>query len=88
MISSRPYPLIALLLLLTGCSSIYYDSMEKVGYHKRDILVDRVESARDAQADAQEQFQSALDQFASVISLEESDLKRAYDFIRDMQAAS
>ncbi|MCU7935351.1 MAG: DUF2959 domain-containing protein [Candidatus Thiodiazotropha sp. (ex Dulcina madagascariensis)] len=84
MISSRPYPLIASLLLLTGCSSLYYDSMEKVGYHKRDILVDRVVSARDAQ----EQFQSALDQFASVISLEESDLKRSDDFIRDMQAAS
>jgi transketolase len=53
--------------------------MEQVGYHKRDILVDRVEAARDAQSDAQEQFKSALEQFASVIRLEESDLKRAYD---------
>ncbi|MCG7897900.1 MAG: DUF2959 domain-containing protein [Candidatus Thiodiazotropha weberae] len=73
-------PYIALLLiLLTGCSSVYYDTMESVGYHKRDILVDRVEAAKDAQTDAQEQFKSALDQFASVIRLEESDLKRAYD---------
>ncbi|MCU7919283.1 MAG: DUF2959 domain-containing protein [Candidatus Thiodiazotropha sp. (ex Epidulcina cf. delphinae)] len=62
--------------------------MEKVGYHKRDILVDRVESARDTQADAQEQFQSALDQFASVISLEESDLKRAYDSLNHEYEAS
>ena len=68
-----------LLALLTGCSSVYYDTMETVGYHKRDILVDRVESARDAQSDAQEQFKSALDQFASVIRLEDSDLKQAYD---------
>lgn len=68
-----------LLALLTGCSSVYYDTMESVGYHKRDILVDRVESARDAQSDAQEQFKSALDQFASVIRLEDSDLKQAYD---------
>ncbi|MCG7963565.1 MAG: DUF2959 domain-containing protein, partial [Candidatus Thiodiazotropha taylori] len=73
-------PFIALLLiLLSGCSSVYYDTMESVGYHKRDILVDRVEAAKDAQSDAQEQFKSALDQFASVIRLEESDLKRAYD---------
>ncbi len=68
-----------LLVLLTGCSSVYYDTMESVGYHKRDILVDRVESARDAQSDAQKQFKSALDQFASVIRLEDSDLKQAYD---------
>ncbi|MCU7845700.1 MAG: DUF2959 domain-containing protein [Candidatus Thiodiazotropha sp. (ex Monitilora ramsayi)] len=57
--------------------------MEKVGIHKRDILVDRVESARDAQTDAQEQFQSALDQFASVVQLEDSDLKRAYESLND-----
>jgi chromosome segregation ATPase len=68
-----------LLLMLAGCASVYYDSMEKVGYHKRDILVDRVEAARDAQSDAQSQFQSALDQFASVVQLEETDLERAYD---------
>ncbi|MCG7981481.1 MAG: DUF2959 domain-containing protein [Candidatus Thiodiazotropha lotti] len=71
--------IVLLLILLTGCSSVYYDTMESVGYHKRDILVDRVEAAKDAQSDAQEQFKSALDQFASVIRLEESDLKRAYD---------
>ncbi|MBT3093180.1 MAG: DUF2959 domain-containing protein [Candidatus Thiodiazotropha sp. (ex Lucina pensylvanica)] len=62
--------------------------MEKVGIHKRDIMVDRVESARDAQAEAQEQFQSALDQFASVINLEESDLKRAYDSLNHEFEAS
>ncbi|MEW8279539.1 MAG: DUF2959 domain-containing protein [Candidatus Thiodiazotropha sp.] len=79
MLSLRLYLLPALMLLVSACSSVYYDTMEKVGIHKRDIMVDRVESARDAQSEAQEQFQSALDQFASVINLEESDLKRAYD---------
>ena len=53
--------------------------MEKVGVHKRDILVDRVTDARDAQADAQKQFKSALEQFNSVVKLEETDLKKAYD---------
>ena len=67
------------LLLMTGCSSTYYSAMEKVGKHKRDIMVDRVEGARDSQAAAQEQFKSALEQFDSVVKLKDTDLKRAYD---------
>lgn len=64
---------------LTGCASTYYGAMEKVGVHKRDILVDRVEAGRDSQQDAQKQFQSALEQFDSIVKLEETDLKKAYD---------
>ncbi len=67
------------LLSLTACSSTYYGAMEKVGVHKRDILVDRVEAGRDSQEDAQKQFQSALEQFDSIVKLEETDLKKAYD---------
>jgi hypothetical protein len=70
-------------LLCSACASVYYDTMESVGIHKRDILVDRVEEARDAQGEAQEQFQSALEQFASVIRIEESNLKQAYDRLND-----
>jgi hypothetical protein len=32
----------AILLGLCGCSSMYYGAMEKLGVHKRDIMVDRV----------------------------------------------
>ena len=67
------------ILFSTGCSSTYYGAMEKVGIHKRDIMVDRVADARDSQTEAQEQFQSALDQFNSVVTLKETDLKKAYD---------
>jgi hypothetical protein len=81
--SRQNLPLLAFLLftplLLTSCSTAYYSAMEKVGVHKRDIMVDRVEKARDAQEEAQEEFKSALDQFASVVALEETDLKLAYD---------
>ncbi len=78
MYTSR-FLLICTVLVITGCASTYYSTMEKVGYHKRDILVDRVESTRDAQADAQEQFKSALEQFASVIQMQDTDLKQAYE---------
>lgn len=53
--------------------------MEKVGIHKRDILVDRVESARDSQEEAQQQFKSALEQFGAVVKIKNTDLKEAYD---------
>ena len=45
------------LIFLVGCSSAYYGTMEKLGYHKRDLMVSRVESARDAQQDAKEEFE-------------------------------
>jgi GH15 family glucan-1,4-alpha-glucosidase len=53
--------------------------MEKVGYHKREILVDRVKAARDSQEKAKEQFESALDRFRAVINVEGGDLERKYD---------
>jgi hypothetical protein len=58
---------------------MYYDTMEKVGIHKRDILVDRVKDARDSQSEAQEQFKSALEEFGAVVFLQETDLKKAYE---------
>jgi Protein of unknown function (DUF2959) len=66
-------------LLIGGCSGTYYSAMEKVGIHKRDILIDRVGEARDSQSEAQEQFKSALEQFGSVVALKNTDLKNAYD---------
>lgn len=69
----------SLLLLVTGCASTYYSAMEKVGIPKREIMVNRVEDTRDSQKNAQQQFRSALDQFGSVINLEQTDLKSAYD---------
>ena len=74
---------VATLPVLAGCGNPYYSAMEKVGVHKRDIMIDRVEDARNAQQDAQEQFKSALEQFDSVISLEETDLKKAYERLND-----
>lgn len=68
-----------LVTTLSGCASAYYNAWEKVGVHKRDILVDRVEDTRDAQADAQEEFKDALEQFGSVVTIQDTDLKRAYD---------
>ncbi len=67
------------LVLLGACSSAYYKTMESIGIEKRDILVDRVEEARDAQDDASEQFASALDQFRATVQFDGGDLEEIYD---------
>lgn len=64
---------------IVGCQSTMYRALESVGIEKRDILVDRVSDARDAQTAAKEQFSSALDQFRSVVQVDGGDLERAYD---------
>ena len=53
--------------------------MESFGVEKRDILVDRVEEARDAQDSASEQFASALDQFRATVNFDGGDLEEVYD---------
>ncbi|MBB1486184.1 DUF2959 domain-containing protein [Oceanospirillum sp. D5] len=68
-----------LALSLTGCQSAYYSAMEQVGFHKRDILVDRVDSAKEAQEEAQEQFKDALEQYKSVVSFDGGELESLYN---------
>jgi len=51
---------------VVGCQSAYYNTMEFFGKHKRDILVDRVGDARQAQEQAKEQFASTMEQFAEL----------------------
>ena len=72
-------PVCLVSFLFSGCQTVYYEAMEKAGYHKRDILTDRIEDARDSQEDAKEQFQSALERFSSVIQFEGGDLQEKYD---------
>lgn len=71
--------LLATSLSLFGCQSAYYAGMEKIGYHKRDLMVSDVEKARDAQQEAKEQFKSALDRFTSVLNVEGGKLQEKYD---------
>lgn len=72
-----------LLILISACQSVYYNAMEKVGYHKRDILVDRVEEVQDAQKDAKAQFASALEQYQALIKIEDQDLLDKYNDLND-----
>ena len=70
--------LLAVPFLLSACSSTQYAVMEKFGIHKREILVDRVEDARDSQQQAKEQFANALEEFSAVLNFDGGTLEEKY----------
>jgi hypothetical protein len=74
---------VGVICLLPGCESAYYKTMETMGYHKRDIMVDRVSEARDAQEEAKEQFESALEKFSSVLGFKGGSLQEKYDQLKN-----
>jgi chromosome segregation ATPase len=75
--------LLLLLCCATGCSSMYYAGLEKVGVPKRDLLSRRVEGARDAQQETKQQFSDALERFRATVHVEGGELEKRYDSLRD-----
>ena len=75
-------------VLLSGCQTAYYSAMERVGYDKRDILVDKIKSARNEQEATKEQFEDALEQFASVVNIEGGQLEREYRKLKNAYESS
>jgi hypothetical protein len=75
----RPLVLLAIVVGLGACSTLYYGAMEKLGVHKREIMVDRVKAARDTQNEAKQQFLTAMEQFKSVVNFQGGDLEKEYE---------
>lgn len=71
--------IIATAIILSGCQSVYYSSLEKLGIEKRDVLVDRVEDARDEQEETKEVFADALEAFTDLTAYEGGKLEKTYD---------
>jgi hydroxymethylpyrimidine pyrophosphatase-like HAD family hydrolase len=80
--------LVALFFLFTGCQTAYYAAWEKVGVEKRDILVDRIEDAKESQEDAQRQFSSALEELTQLINFNGGELQDVYNQLKDQFEAS
>ncbi|MGF1911690.1 DUF2959 domain-containing protein [Vibrio kasasachensis] len=76
------------LATLTGCQSTYYAAMEQVGVHKRDIMVDRVEDAKQSQQEAQQEFTSALEALSALTNFDGGELETVYNQINDKYEAS
>lgn len=75
--------LVSLAAIMAGCSTAYYSGMEKVGIHKRDILVDRVKETKESQVEGQEQFRDALERYKSVIAFDGGKLETRYNELKD-----
>lgn len=76
-------------LMVGGCEGCrkqvrgkYYDSLEKIGIEKREMLVKRVDKARDAQEDAQKQFEDALEELQALVGHDGGELEAMYDTLK------
>ncbi|HOE96030.1 MAG TPA: DUF2959 domain-containing protein [Candidatus Sumerlaeota bacterium] len=80
-----PHRFIGAILLVVAlggaaaCQRAYYSVMERFGVPKREILVNRVVEARDAQEEARERFQSALERFQTVLGFDGGELEDKYN---------
>jgi hypothetical protein len=73
---------------ISACSGVYYSGLEKIGIPKREVMVHRVEKARDTQEETKEQFKSALDQFIAVTRFTGGDLEATYNKLNSEYEAS
>ncbi|MEO6010125.1 MAG: DUF2959 family protein [Vicinamibacterales bacterium] len=82
--TARALAVIALAgIALAGCDSLYYKTMKKFGWEKRDILVKKVLEARGAQADAQKEFQTTLERFREIVTFDGGSLEDKYNKLND-----
>jgi hypothetical protein len=72
---------------LSGCSTVYYGIMEKLGVPKRDIMVDRVKAARDTLRKASQQkydiTKAKYEELVRAMKKAESKLEPALAPLRD-----
>jgi hypothetical protein len=75
---NRPTLLAIVLALFVGCKSANYAFWNKLGYEKSDILVSRVEKAKDEQEAAKEQFKTTMQKFQELTNFNGGDLEAEY----------
>jgi hypothetical protein len=84
---------LALLVLSTAaagsaCGAVYYRTMKKFGWEKRDILVKRVKEARQSQEEAQKEFKTALERFREIVVVDGGSLEDKYNKLNDQLGRS
>lgn len=70
-----------LVVSLSACGTaqkVRYSALETMGVHKRDILVDRIEKTTATQEAAKTQFQTAYQELASLIEVDDQGLEQKY----------
>jgi len=86
--STRSVPAAMLLFSVAACSSMYYATMEKFGYQKRDLLVERVQEARESQSEAKQQIQTTFEAFQGLTGFQGGQLEAKYKQFKSLYDAS
>jgi hypothetical protein len=74
--------LVAVAVLLCGCSTVYYSAWEKLGVEKRDLLKKRVIEARDEQKEAGVEFKDAMTRLKEMTGFDGGKLEKAYQGLK------
>src|SRR5438445_6145035 len=69
------------MVLICGCRSAYYSTMETFGVYKRDILKKKVLEARDDQKAASQQFTNALTHLKELYGYQGGNLEKTYNVL-------
>lgn len=85
--ASTPFVILPM-AALTGCASTGIAVKERLGYAKREQLVDAVDDAREEQEEAKVQFESALEELLSLPGTDGGELEDVYDRLRKQLARS
>lgn len=82
---------ILLILSLSACGAAQkakYSTLEKVGIHKRDILVDRIKDTNETQEETKQQFKTAYEELAGLIDVDDNGLEKKYATMAKAVSAS
>ena len=82
---------IFILISLSACGAAQkakYSTLEKVGIHKRDILVDRIKDTNQTQEETKEQFKTAYEELAGLVDVDDQGLERKYNTMAKAVSAS
>ena len=69
---------LGLLLATTGCTRLYYASMEKIGKEKREILVQRIVASKKDQEAAGKQIKTTMEAFQDLTGFSGGNLEKTY----------
>ena len=70
--------ILGLLIATTGCSRLYYASMEKIGKEKREILVQRIIDSKKDQEAASKQIKTTMEVFQELTGFSGGNLEKTY----------
>ncbi len=77
-ITFRYITLTFLIAYLTGCQTLYLNSLEQIGIEKREVLHSRVIKTKQSQTLAKEQFSDSLTAFKQLVAFEGGELEKTY----------